>query len=759
MASHPQNKFRLRTCGSQVIIKQVEDTNATVALNSPINVTCKKNRTTFRVNGFDDFNQFFNEFNTDILLMNTTEKNFDTIFCACEQLILNFETLIKNITPDDLKVEIADILALGTKFVVEKLKLRNTAKKRQNLIEKDVCYVMPQEYGLGLTWKSANSCGVDLVNHKLQQTTFQYISIIETIQSLFKIDSFNRNYFEYNENRKHVCTEGVYTDFCCGSIYRENPVFTPTTIQLQLGIDEFEPCDAVKSKAGLHKMCGIYFEIRNIDPNLKSKLTNIYLITIVKSKDLKSDDNNYFDNIANKIVEELKILETIGITLDCNVRLNGVLVNISADNLGANGVFGFVECFAATYFCRICELTSTECKTAVEEVKNKMRRKTDYTSTVRNLIESDSNVVDFKETKGIKKSCAFNKLQFFHILENCCVDVMHDFNEGIIPFFINGILKYIVDQKITTLDDLHSLIRDHNYGWFWKKYSPSTHKITTKAKQNAMQNYCLLLHLPFILNKFKTKLVPAWCAMECLLQAVQILHSTGIRECDIDRLRSVLKEHLKYLIETGANLLPKHHLSTHYPNLISKIGPLYHLSMMRFECKHKMFTDLVRLTNNYKNLPYTLAKRHQARVCLNKNRAFNVNTEISKTSYLISKCADFEKYESHLIPLINNDQIRANKFVRRGLLEYRERLMLIEGKNVFEIIHVICHNSKNFVLCKGYKVTQFHKELNSIEIELIQDSYKLLDTSELRGYKTYDRTFLNDKMFIIADTLDVYNEF
>lgn len=588
------------------------------------------------------------------------------------------------------------------------------------------------------------------------QTTYQYVSITETLKSLFKNNTFSDTYFSFNENRKHVCADNVFEDSCCGSIYRSSGVFTPTTIQLQFGIDEFEPCSALKTKSGLHKMCGIYMEIRNIDPKIKSKLSNIHLVALVKSQDLKCSD---FDKVAKKIVSELKKLETTGITIKSGINLKAILVDISADNLGKNGVFGFVECFVATYFCRICELSSIECKKNVEEIPEKMRKKSDYDSIVVHLIDNENP--DFKESKGVKKYCVFNDLQNFHILNNCSVDVMHDVNEGVVPFFIKFLFERIIQKKITSASELQALCRDHNYGWFWKKYKPLSIKFERKnLNQNAMQSYCLMLNLPFILIDFRPKLGTEWKAMECVLQMLQILYSTRIHQADINRLRHLLKEHLSYLIKMGQNLLPKHHMTTHYPNLIMKMGPLIHSWMMRYESKHKVFTDLVHLTNNYKNLPLSLAKRHQARVCLNMINAFTVKSDVSKITYDVSKCISFAKYKELLIPFIEDSgQIRAHSFIRNGSLDLRTGLILIEENSGLEILHIISFQSKYFVLCQNHTIVQFVEKFNCIEIEKNIDPFKVFAVLEIKSRKTHDIIHYNDKKFVIADSLDVYNDF
>lgn len=600
--------------------------------------------------------------------MHTTEKNLNKIYCACGELIKNYNELIENLLPENMRSDLHNVFETASKFAIEKFKSRNTAKKRKKLIESDEFYVKPENHAVGLVWKATNKADSDIPDHKLTQTTYQYVPIISTIQSLFKIEEFHKSYFEFNENKKHICSDDKYEDFCCGSIFKENETFTKTTLQLQLGIDEFEPCNALKSKAGLHKMCAIYLEIRNIDPRLKSKQNNIHLVGLIKSQDIKSD-SEAIDKVSNRIVEELMILETNEITIKSGQSLRGALINVSADNLGANGVFGFVESFSATFFCRICELSSLECKNTVEEIFGKLRRKSTHQASIVNL----QNTVrpDYKLSRGVKKSCVFDRLNNFHIFDNCSVDIMHDMNEGVITFFIRHLFDHMHSKKIAKQPEILTLCRDYDYGHFWKKYKPSAINFEKRnLNQNAMQSYCLLLHLPFILFKFKATLGPLWRAMESLLQSLQILYSTSIRKSDVDRLRILLKNHLTYLVENGVDLIPKHHMTTHYPNLITKIGPLIHSWMMIFESKHKMFTDLVHLTHNFKNLPFTLAKRHQDRVCADRFRAFTIRFEPSKTTYDINKYSDFSNYQSMLLQMANKmDKIQGLRFLHNGSLE------------------------------------------------------------------------------------------
>lgn len=66
-----------------------------------------------------------------------------------------------------------------------------------------------------------------------------------------------------------------------------------------------------------------------------------------------------------------------------------------------------------------------------------LRTKESYDECVdsaKNFI-SQGKAIDLKATKGDKRECIFNRLQYFHILDNPTLDVMHDVNEGLVPFF------------------------------------------------------------------------------------------------------------------------------------------------------------------------------------------------------------------------------------------------------------------------------------------------------------------------------------
>lgn len=144
------SKIRLKTDGEKVILNPVFEKRS---LNLPISVSFDEHKTKVCTDYYKQFNEFFERLDASIQSMNTTEKNVNTIFRAFEDLIQNYNELITNLVPDQIQAECSNVINTAKQFVVEKLKSRNTAKKRQKIIASDECYVESTKSAIGLTWK------------------------------------------------------------------------------------------------------------------------------------------------------------------------------------------------------------------------------------------------------------------------------------------------------------------------------------------------------------------------------------------------------------------------------------------------------------------------------------------------------------------------------------------------------------------------------------------------------------------------------
>lgn len=508
---------------------------------------------------------------------------------------------------------------------------------------------------------------------------------------------------------------------------------------------------------GLHKTTGVYVELRNIPPHLKSKLEHVYLVALINTQDTKCAS---FDIVLRSIVEELKFLETDGIRTDCGLTIKGALVNVAFDNLAGNAVFGFKEGFNTMFFCRICECNQDECRKFTSEIPSKLRNNASYLSFIDSI---EGGVSQTTLTTGIKKYCLFNDLKYFSSVDNYSVDIMHDILEGVIDFFLNKMFSKLIENKIVSFSQIQAKVRDYAYGFISKAYTPSKISLTrSNLGQNAKQIHNLMIHCPFIFIEYRGKILAEWNAMLHLLTIMRIIFSSTIRDFDLIQFNQYVSKHLSYLVKSGCNLLPKHHFMTHYSTVIKKMGPLIHMWMMRMESKHKIFTDMARRTCNYTNLIKTFATQHQERLTVNKEC---FESKISKSSrgknIVDSKDYDYKNYENFLDshPI---DNLFAYNFLWYNSYKYVPGAMIFHTKNCFEIV-CIFENSKNeiILLCHPYTIGKFEKKLNSIEIKKDPsfENCQLIKNKDLYNIKTYERKYAFHRTFITADTLDVYDEY
>lgn len=762
MANKPNNIFKLKSVDGKLTVTKSSNTVGTTNQNK-LNVTQTLNGNncySIQSNAYKQFDEHFSRFQNELLMLNLTQKNEDKFYSLCENLVSNLEVLCTSSLPSSNQTEKSN-MGKKFKYVIEKLRANNSHQKRLKIIQQMPTYVKPVENAIGIKYKSVINPVVGVPNHTHVQTTYHYVSIIETIRALFLKQDFLNTYFDFNQNSTHQCTPGTYEYFCCGSTSKNHPIYhDKSTIHIQIGIDDFEPCCALKSKSGKHKQCAIYFEIRNLPEHVRSKLNSIFIIAMVPVEELKHN-NEAMDEVSRKIVNELAILECKGIEIE-NKIIKAGLINISGDNLGLNGFLGFVECFRAQYFCRICECNQTECQSLVREVPEKIRDRSTYLELLEKVDEKKQKFID---SKGFKKYCLFNELKTFSIFENFSIDVMHDMNEGVIGFFIKQFLTYVMKNNHATAPKVQRMIRDYFYGPLWLKYKPSlvnidrnnTNKI--KLNQNAMQMYCLMLHLPFIFVEFKMEMKNMWEAMENLLQIMQIVYSRSISDSDISRLKICIEKHLWFIVDDlKLNLKPKHHFLTHYPKLIKCNGPVIHAWMMRYESKHKFSTEISKRSNNFINLSKTLVTRHQMYLYASL-KSYEIEMTPSKTLYDVTKSINYNTYSHHLLKFIVDGNLLAFDFLMYESIQFRPGLFVINGENVFEIIHILQNNSDFFLLCACYSIVEFNSSFNSIEIKLIQNLHEVIDLKTIKNKKTHDKKTVNNKFYIIADTLEVCKNF
>lgn len=239
-----------------------------------------------------------------------------------------YHNSIKNNVKPDLDKYVFEVLEVAHDDVLNELRKFDTKHKRNKLCEKNPLFVKPQEMAIGTHWETQRKFDLELIvpNHK--QSSFQYVPITKTLQSLFSRHEFRQSYFDYNNvisGNKHKCVDGIFEDFCCGHVYRNNKLFQnyPESLQIQLFTDGFEMCDALKSKANLHSQVAFYFAIRNLPSEHAFNTKNIHLVALCNADHLKSEQTDY-NNIWKILVDDLAELENIGIEVADGFKLKGM---------------------------------------------------------------------------------------------------------------------------------------------------------------------------------------------------------------------------------------------------------------------------------------------------------------------------------------------------------------------------------------------------------------------------------------------------
>lgn len=482
----------------------------------------------------------------------------------------------------------------------------NSEVKRNKHFKQKWGNVEPVEKVLGTRFDSRRNKTTGTYDQVVVTDKFAYVPILETLKTIFQ----NPELPDMVKPR-HISKEGVYIDLRDATYLKESPLFSikKDALQIQLFYDDFETANPLGSKKGLHKLGAIYFTLRNFPPIFNSSLINIHLGALFHAQDIKRYG---FDLILEPLVNDLKVLETEGLKIPMFEHLiHGTIVQVTGDNLGLHGLFGFVESFSARYCCRFC-LLEKHCFQTVfcEDDPEVVLRTVDMHKQHCQTIQTDPTL---PHVYGVKRSCLLNSLQYFNTANNFSVDIMHDILEGVAQFEVKLVLQYI-QENFLNAEQLAGRIHAFDYGYNQQRNRPPRVKLFNGSNDlglNAIQSWCLLRNMPLLFGDLIETGDKYWLLLLLLLQIVNIVFSPVLSDGMTIYLKHLIIDHhrlFKQLFPT-INLLPKHHFIIHYPRIIRTVGPILHMWCMRYEAKHNFFK---RQLKSFKNITKTLARKHQS---------------------------------------------------------------------------------------------------------------------------------------------------
>lgn len=707
---------------------------------------------------FESHYRFIDTFLESINSFPMNHKDKDNVYKLCVELIENFAALNKKLIESNSVMTPASIISSTTYFVKTKLEEFSTHYLRDKILHKSEFYVPPEERAIGTRLEMMHDKPNQIEKPVLIQSTLQYISILSTLQKFFMKQSNREVYLNYQDN--HQCVGGTYERFCCGELFHSNNFFreNKNALQIQLSTDDFEVCNPLGSKKGVHKVNGLYFVINNMPAKFNSKLRNIYTVAISNANDLdtiKTDVNNMWE----MVVSEISHLENVGLDIGAGVTIKGTLVNLVADNLGANTSLCLTKSFSANYFCRICLLSNKECKVITADNPSKYRNTKHY-NDILNLIDETQNM-SLKETYGVKSYCVLNDLKYFDIFANCSVDIMHDLYEGVIYHSLYQLFSFCLNEKLFKEAELEDFIKYFSYPKKYRCDKPSILRLKGKNMgQNAVQMKCLLLNIPFILHKFKSnsKLKSIWICVTSFINIFQLVHTEKIN----DSLLLVLTEQISVHLESmkkhfNISLTPKHHFMIHYPHVIRQMGPLFLMSMIRYEAKHKIFKNIAKKTHNFININKTLVASHQEMMCTEKN------TYCDEVTHSKLKQIDITDIENQFGEILNLKEIFFSNvydmsWVKLNLFRYESGSIIVHNSNLFEIKKVLYHQEFYYFICSklmNLGIDEFSRSLKiNVKIPL---EFEVIKFDDLLHHKSYSEKNIENNRFVIVDNYDIIN--
>ena len=523
---------------------------------------------------------------------------------------------------------------------------------------------------------------------------------------------------------------------------------------LVLAFDDYETNKELGTHTCVHKMGAGYVRIASIPPQFQAALENIFLAVLFHSEDRHCGNHKVF----RKLIEELLFLEETGISVvtgDCVQQVYFACILVIGDNLGANGILGFTECFRAFYYCRVCFEHRDVAKTQTVLDPSKVRTPESYLNDLRL-----NNVT----LTGRKEPCLFNELKAFHVSINKHLDLMHDFDEGVLKYVTYAIVKYFYDKGRFSVDYLNELVQGFYFGVNEEKNRPpyiSQDDLVKnkKLRLSASEMRCFVRYFGLMVGHLVVdEDVDVWNQYLMTRRLVDILTAPRISVAEAQNLSVLMVEHHDHFMYVfGVELEPKFHIALHYAEIIEDVGPPDPLSCYRIESKHRQGTKIASDSQNRINLPFTIAKRHQLKLATRFlcNRGLVPKFEYSAVQFVKpSYLKDILRFQSIIPPDHLEEPWSVVKFLELNGVKYVNGSIvvtnMVHAQPQFGLIHTISIlNGKNaFLVLKMYKVIEFDTHFYAYNVEET-DEWMYVNCKDLLTYVASDiRILPNKKMYI-----------
>ncbi|XP_011699565.1 PREDICTED: uncharacterized protein LOC105456901, partial [Wasmannia auropunctata] len=473
---------------------------------------------------------------------------------------------------------------------------------------------------------SETGCFINSVDHTVGQRTDEKLhngNIVKEIVPVFakfipmrvvlqKIFNLPHVFSSVNSYVNTLLQENnIIENFVQGDLWRNKIKFhfqNKIVFPLFIYYDDFEVNNALGTHTGIQKLGAVYYSIACFPPEVNSLLENIFLAMLFHSSD-RIEFNNH--SIFNILIDELNYLQTEGIEIEPNkgekIRIYFALGLLLGDNLGLNGILGFVESFNAHYSCRLCKTSKHQWQT--EFFEKRMREHT---------YESDVLLKNTAES-GIKEKSIWDQVFYFKTSQNFTADWLHDGPEGWFKFVIQCILHHYIMKKpcIVPLNILNDRLKTFDY--YHNNISNKPPLISydeIKSKKLSMSG-SESSNFIFMFAMLVGDLIPendkVWPLYLKMREIMDLILAPKLQKETCNLFRVLVSEfHMMFAeLFPSERFTPKSHNFAHYGTIFQFSGPIRNLSTIRFEAKHKNKKKEANATTSRRNITHTLCIKEQ----------------------------------------------------------------------------------------------------------------------------------------------------
>ncbi|KAE8738222.1 hypothetical protein FOCC_FOCC016306 [Frankliniella occidentalis] len=601
----------------------------------------------------------------------------------------------------------------------------DTETKRISCLTDAKAYIPPEKYFIDSRPAPIQRKGVMYM--EMVPAYGQFVKMRTTLKLFLEIPGV---FDKIMENIANLTAENeVISNFIQGELWAEisAPYHAEDKIVLPLFFytDDYDPNNGLGSHAGDDKTSAVYYKIPCMPKEFLSVLRYIFVAALFYANDRKAYGNR---KVMEPVLEELKYLETVGILVnlpDRTVRVYFALGLFLGDNLGLNGILGFVECFVANHPCRVCKIHKNELHFQVEDTDQLLRNRANY--------EADVALGIVLHT-GIKEECIFNELNSFFVTRNVCGDLLHDFEEGACGYGLPLILHWLIDiRQYLTHDTFIEKVAAFQYGPHESGNKPSTSRLNPerftakKFNLSGSESLCLTRYLGEMIGHLIPSEEPVWEYYLTLRDLADILYCPFFVPGAEILLRNKVREHNELFVATfDEHLKPVHHLLLHYWRYIRSIGPLVQTSTSRYESKNREGKIAAYSTESRVNIIVTIMKKNQLKMAyqlLSKNHFDLQFVAGSRTNSPASIVPYFQLF-SQILNIEENDILSCVKSVEYGGTRYCINSVVVHGIThntapkfgKIESIFIYGNSQLNFVL-QDFDVLEFDDHLHAYKVE------------------------------------------